>query len=148
MKKRKKLTATISHPSQLLHFNPTNLCGVMALLLMVQLAHFKHFHKTKTSKLTSNCFFFFFILDETQLNAPSIHLQMKYWACLRIFTEELCGMFLTTSVGRWFNFINFLLFFKSEGSRLKEVLYTWLENEISTLHKICSSNNTNGSSAI
>ncbi|VUZ52923.1 unnamed protein product [Hymenolepis diminuta] len=51
----------------------------------------------------------------------TIQSQIKYWACLRIFTEELCSTFLTAS---------------SEGSILKRFLYTWLNNEISQLEKL------------
>ncbi|VDO12981.1 unnamed protein product [Rodentolepis nana] len=54
----------------------------------------------------------------------AIQSQIKYWACLRIFTEELCSTFLASS---------------SEGSSLKRLLYTWLHNEILQLEKISSS---------
>ncbi|VDK36475.1 unnamed protein product [Taenia asiatica] len=52
---------------------------------------------------------------------PSIHLQMEYWACLRMFTEELCGMFSAAS---------------AEGGRLKKLFCNWIENEIAILQKI------------
>nr|CDS22208.1 dmX protein 1 [Echinococcus granulosus] len=60
-------------------------------------------------------------LDNAASHEPSIHLQMEYWACLRIFTEELCGMFSTAS---------------AEGGRLKKHIFTWIENGIAILQKI------------
>nr|CDS32903.1 dmX protein 1 [Hymenolepis microstoma] len=53
----------------------------------------------------------------------AIQSQIKYLACLRIFTEELSSTFLT---------------FSSEGNDLKRLLYTWLNNEILQLEKISS----------
>ncbi|KAL5105767.1 DmX-like protein 1 [Taenia crassiceps] len=60
-------------------------------------------------------------LGNAASHGPSIHLQMEYWACLRIFTEELCGMFSTAS---------------AEGGRLKKLFCSWIENEIIILQKI------------